>query len=359
MWLSDRTLEHLRAVADAPDLSGTRYRLIAAIGRGGMGTVYRAEDTALRREVALKVLRAPEILDVVARRMIDEARILARLEHPGIVPVYDAGTLADGRAYYAMKLVRGEQLEAWIARSATLNERLRVFRRICEAVGFANAHGVVHRDLKPQNIMVGAFGEVMVMDWGIARRTGHAVDAGGAGAASAAGREDPDREPGIGAQDPASRETEDGARGSMEPRAPTTHGMRLGTPGWMAPEQERAEHDRIDARTDVWGLGAILRFMLAGAVPADDDPAQSLRRIPRPLRAIADRATQPAREERYDSAEALAADVDRFLAGLRVEAYEERLHERLARFTHKYRTPILLVLTYLVMRILLIAFGRG
>ena len=164
--ISDATLRHLRDAADAPDLTGTKYEITERIGQGGMGTVYRARDRELARDVALKVVRLPEASPDVASRMVREAKTLARLEHPGIVPVHDVGTLPDGRVFYAMKLVRGAPLDA--LPPATLAERLRIVERLCEAVAFAHAHGVVHRDLKPQNLMVGPFGEVLVMDWGVA-----------------------------------------------------------------------------------------------------------------------------------------------------------------------------------------------
>ena len=168
MTLPRETSEHLRRVLSRPEPAGGRYEIREPVGQGGMGTVYRAYDRELEREVALKVLR-PDLVDAeAAPRLEREARILARLEHPGIVPVHDAGTLSDGRVFYVMKLVRGEGLEEFASR-ATLTEILRLFLRVCETIGFAHARGVVHRDLKPSNIMVGAFGEVLVLDWGIAR----------------------------------------------------------------------------------------------------------------------------------------------------------------------------------------------
>jgi serine/threonine protein kinase len=158
-WVPDRLLDHLRDVTTTPDLSGTRYEIEREIGRGGMGVVYRARDTQLERTVALKVIEAgPQ----------DEPRTLARLEHPGLVPVYDSGTLPDGRAYYAMRLVEGKRLDEFLRDERSLAARLRVFEKICEAAAFAHDRGIVHCDLKPQNIMTGAFGEVFVMDWGIA-----------------------------------------------------------------------------------------------------------------------------------------------------------------------------------------------
>src|SRR6185295_20385903 len=167
--LSDRTLDHLREVVEWPDLSETRYELRRELDRGGMGVVYAAHDRELHREVALKVL-ATAVADAdSATRLRREARIIAGLEHPGIVPVHDVGTLPDGRIFYAMKFVRGHRLDEYAVQGASLRDRLRKFQAVCDAVGFAHAHGVIHRDLKPQNIMIGSFGEVLVLDWGVAK----------------------------------------------------------------------------------------------------------------------------------------------------------------------------------------------
>ena len=169
--LSDRTLGHLRDVADLPDLNGTRYELIAPLGRGGMGRVYRVRDRELDREVALKVLSGP-VARASVERLQTEARVLARLEHPGIVPIHDAGVLPDGRAFYVMTLVRGSRLDELVPSLTSLPERLRLLVRVSDAVAFAHAHGIVHRDLSPSNIMIGPFGQVLVMDWGTAKVTG-------------------------------------------------------------------------------------------------------------------------------------------------------------------------------------------
>src|SRR5579864_5091829 len=151
--LSDKAIARLRAGAEEPDLAGTRYRLLERVARGGMGVVYAAEDEKLQRRVALKVLDVPGSESDLASRLIREARILAQLEHPGIVPVHDVGTFSDGRMFYTMKLVQGQRLDEYLPGVPTLNEKLRLFQRICEPVAFAHAHGVLHRDLKPQNIM--------------------------------------------------------------------------------------------------------------------------------------------------------------------------------------------------------------
>ncbi len=168
-WLSDQRLDHLRQLAAHPDFAATKYRVIRELARGGMGTVYLAEDNELNRQVAVKVLNTPETIDDLRERMIREAQIIAQLEHPGIVPVHDVGTLPDGRVFYAMKYVRGSRLDEYAAEVDSLKDRLRKFQAVCDAVAFAHAHGVIHRDLKPQNIMIGSFGEVLVLDWGVAK----------------------------------------------------------------------------------------------------------------------------------------------------------------------------------------------
>src|SRR6476659_10148711 len=174
-WISDEKLNRLRTIVNEPDFSSTKYTFVKELGRGGMGTVYLAEDRELNRLVAVKVLNTPDITDDLRRRMIREAQIIAGLEHPGIVPVHDVGTLPDGRIFYAMKFVRGLRLDEYAAQGASQRDRLRKFQAVCDAVAFAHAHGVIHRDLKPQNIMIGSFGEVLVLDWGVAKILRQAV----------------------------------------------------------------------------------------------------------------------------------------------------------------------------------------
>jgi serine/threonine protein kinase len=165
MEVSDSVLEHLRQITALPDLTGTRYELESEIGRGGVGVVYAARDRELNRRVALKVLEVP---------IAGEAQLIARLEHPSIVPIFETGALADGRSFYAMKLVSGARLDRYASDNHTVGERLRVMRRVAEALAYAHSQGVIHRDLKPQNVMVGEFGEVYVMDWGVAAVAGTA-----------------------------------------------------------------------------------------------------------------------------------------------------------------------------------------
>lgn len=334
-WLSDGTLDHLRQVVDRPDLAGTRYRIEEEIGRGGMGTVYRAHDRELDRPVALKVLTLDRELtregEETAERLRREARILARLEHPGIVPVHDVLSLPDGRVAYAMKWVRGQRLDEYVSDKTPLVERLQIFQRLCEAVAFAHARGVIHRDLKPANVMVGDFGEVLVMDWGVAKVLTDEPPSGSGGKRTTAEnrgrRGDEDAPPGDTAWE-------------------TVTGTVLGTPGYMAPEQARGEVEAVGERTDVYSLGALLAFLLPASAPA-------------PLTAVADKARAPEPEDRYPSVRALAADISRFLEGLAVSAYPEGLWRKSRRFVRRYRTPILLLLAYLAVRVLLLLFPPG
>lgn len=269
MDLSDSVLDHLRHVAALPDLSGTRYELETEIGRGGMGVVYQARDRDLDRRVALKVLDVP---------LPGEAQLIARLEHPAVVPIYETGTLPDGRTYYAMKLVSGSRLDRYIAGNPSLAERLRVIRRVGEALAFAHTRDILHRDIKPQNVMAGEFGEVYLMDWGV-----EAI---------------------------------------------------AGTPAFRAPEKQ------LDQRSDIYALGALLRFVL----PPSASPA---------LQAIAAKAMNPDPPARYQDAQALLADIERFEARLPVEAWSEPWWHKLSRFGQRNAVLLLLLAAYAAVKFLL------
>ena len=318
-WLSDQALDRLRAAADAPDLSGTGYVLLDKLGAGGMGGVFRVEHTALGRQVALKVIGIVDSSGEFSARLLREARIIAQLEHPGIVPVHDVGTLPDGRIFYTMKLVQGRQLDQHCDELGGVPERLRTFQKICDAVSFAHAHNVVHRDLKPQNIMVGPFGEVLVMDWGLAKM--------------------------LDADIPAQLNTP-----QPPPRSDSTdtaHGVVLGTPGYMAPEQARGEVGAVGPQADVYSLGAVLMFLLANSG-----------RTPKALSAIAGKAMAEDAQQRYGSVKELSNDVARYLDGLPVSAYPESPVMRLWRWVVRNRAWILLVVAYLLMRAMFILW-RG
>jgi eukaryotic-like serine/threonine-protein kinase len=335
-FLPDKVVERLRSGSQDPDLSGTRYRLLERVARGGMGVVYAAEDENLKRRVALKVLDLPAADGELANRLIREARVLALLEHPGIVPVHDVGTLADGRVFYTMKFVEGQRLDKFIESLVSVQDRLRLFLRICDAVAFAHARGVLHRDVKPSNVMVGPFGEVLVMDWGLAKIMGKEGDA--------ARTED----------DPEATVVEKAGRAphlgdSTKSTVITGHGTVMGTPGYMSPEQERGEVENLDARSDIFSLGALLRFLLTQTTPGG-----TATRLDRSLAAICAKATAGERDARYASVQELSLDVSRYLDGLAVSARQENILEKIGRFYRRYRFFILLMVAYLVMRILLL-----
>ena len=353
-WLSDDAIERLREDADLPDLGSSKYLVIHKLGSGGMGTVYIAQDVDLGRKVAIKVMNSAEQTGAFAARMTREARIVALLEHPSIVPIHDVGVLDDGRVFYAMKLVQGARLDEFAAGTTPLFDLLRVFQKVCEAVAFAHDRGVIHRDLKPENIMVGPFGEVLVMDWGVAKVLGS-----GRGNSPTT---TPDNATELRAVDdtdlvstlPLS------ADGSA---ADTRSGTVIGTPAYMAPEQARGQTELLDQRSDVYSLGAILYFLLTSQAPPEfertaDSPERSLRprginsKIPRAIEAVALKAMSEQREERFGSAEEIAIDVIRFLDGQPITAYRENIFEKTGRWLGKNRFIVLLILAYLIMRVI-------
>jgi serine/threonine protein kinase len=397
-WLSDATLTHLCRVADWPDLTGSRYELIDKIGQGGMGAVFLVRDRELDRLVAMKVVH-PSLVDAqTSQRMQSEARILARIEHPGIVPIHDLGVLPEGRFYYAMKLIRGKRLDQHVSPAMALTERLGLFAKICDTVAFAHAHGVIHRDLKPQNIMVGAFGEVLILDWGVAKEVTPPHPPADSphppapspteGRGGEKQREEihnfnplspplPPWERGLGGEGKVAggegKSPGDDGRDAMS--IPHTQpGTILGTLGYMSPEQARGETEYTDERADVHALGGILYFLLTGrdpthgppldqaatsVTPSPVIPRQYDRSIPRSLEAICLKALAFDRNDRYSSVAELSADVADFLAGRRVRAYPEGILEAAVRLGTKYRTVLALLLAYVVMRILFLLFSSA
>jgi serine/threonine protein kinase len=242
------------------------YQLLEKIGSGGMGVVYRARDVRLNREVAVKLLRDNYPSDsAVCARFLAEAQITGQLQHPGIPAVHELGTLPDGRPFLAMKLVKGRTLHELLKeRTELAQERGRfvaIFEQICQAVGYAHAHRVIHRDLKPGNVMVGAFGEVQVMDWGLAKVLAS-------------------REPQRPKDDAELPETITAFTAIDTPLAgdsATRTGAVMGTPAYIAPEQAGGEIRKLDARSDVFGLGAILCQVLTGQPPFSGASANEIR----------------------------------------------------------------------------------
>ncbi len=238
--------------AGADRSSAGRYRLLGEIARGGMGAVHRGRDMDLGRELALKVLleKHRDRLDLI-ERFIEEAQICGQLQHPGVVPVYELGTLADKRPFFAMKLVKGRTLADLMsesgARAGSAEGRprlLSIFEAICQTVGYAHSRGVIHRDLKPANVMMGSFGEVQVMDWGLAKVLGKPGET-----------PVPERPP---------TETVVATARSTGDSDLSQAGSVLGTPAYMSPEQARGELERVDRRSDVFALGSILCEILTG-----------------------------------------------------------------------------------------------
>ena len=312
-----------RAAPDAlsPVDVAARYAPVSALGEGGMGEVWLARDVVIGRDVAVKTVLRARAGDATTRaRFLREARVQGQLAHPSIVPVHDVGMGADGRPYFTMQRVRGRALDE-IARSGELSRHaaLTAMSRICLAVDYAHAHGVVHRDIKPSNLMVGDYGEVYVLDWGLAKL----VDADDLVSPSASGpvEDDDDKE--------------------------TTVGAVLGTPGYMAPEQIRCTP--VDERTDVYALGACLFELLAGVPLHEGTSMKSLmqstlqganarisdrapgRDIAPELEAICTRATQLDPDYRFASARAMQEAIERYLEGDRDLEQRRRRSEEHAR----------------------------
>ncbi|MGE0431198.1 MAG: tetratricopeptide repeat protein [Planctomycetota bacterium] len=323
---------------------GTRYTMGGELGRGGLGIVLRAEDRSLHRELAIKVLRNASRATAVAE-FVDEAQITGQLEHPNIVPVYELGHDPGGRPYMAMKLVRGQTLSDRIddarqaGRPSSLaalqqDGRLDAFLKVCDAISYAHSRGVIHRDLKPDNVMVGEFGEVLVMDWGLARPLAASWQADATRPTRPARPVRSDRR----------------GDGSQEQ---TMDGDVFGTPSYMAPEQARGDRDLMDERTDVFLLGGILYALLTHQAPyaggaavqmifraARRDLVSPRRRapklgIPAELDAIAMKALAADPADRYATAGALRNDVVACMSFGRVSARRDPLLTRVAKLVRR------------------------
>jgi serine/threonine-protein kinase len=335
----DRTASY--AVGSATS-DGQRFRVLRPHARGGLGAVFVALDEELHREVALKQILDRHADDPTSRaRFLLEAEITGGLEHPGIVPVYGLGTYADGRPYYAMRFVRGDSLKEAIdrfhadgalksdpgRRSLELRKLLRRFTDLCNAIAYAHSRGVLHRDIKPGNIIVGQHGETLVVDWGLAKATGKA-------------------EPGAEEQTLVPVSTS----GSAE----TLPGSALGTPAYMSPEQARGDLEHLGPRSDVYSLGATLYCLLTGKPPQEgDDVGEVLRRVQRgeftsprqhdpsidkALEAVCLKALAVKPEDRYARCRALADEIERWMADEPIEARPDGPLERLARWSRRHRS---------------------
>jgi tetratricopeptide (TPR) repeat protein/tRNA A-37 threonylcarbamoyl transferase component Bud32 len=250
-----------------------RYQLLGEIARGGMGAILKGRDNDLGRDLAVKVLLEshkdkPEVI----QRFVEEAQIGGQLQHPGIAPVYELGQFRDRRPFFTMKLIKGKTLATLLAeRNRPTDDRtkfLGIFEQVCQTMAYAHSRGVIHRDLKPSNIMVGAFGEVQVMDWGLAK----VMSEGGV----ADEKKAQTRQQDISVIETL-RSTDSDLPGSFGSQ--TQMGSILGTPAYMAPEQALGEVDRLDQRTDVFGLGAILCEILTGQPPYIGEDGQAVFRL--------------------------------------------------------------------------------
>ncbi len=350
--------EHAAHTGSASPTAGAgseRFELRGELGRGGMGVVHTAYDHRIRREVALKVLLATHPTDEERARFVQEGQVTGQLAHPNIPPVYELGTTPEGRPYFAMKIVRGESLRSRLdalrssrdsAREFPLPQRIDVLVKVGEALAYAHAHGVVHRDLKPDNVLIGEFGEVQVMDWGLAKVRG--TDSLAAGRSAVVS----DR--------------------LFRAELVTMHGALAGTPAYMAPEQARGEVQDIDHRTDVFALGALLYEMLCLSPPyrgasvaetlalaerATWIPVHARLRAdgarvappPRELAAIAHRAMAAEPRDRYADVGAMLADVRAYREHEPVTAYRDSTLGRLSKWGQRHpRTMVVLALALVI-----------
>jgi Flp pilus assembly protein TadD len=318
---------------------GTRYRVLRPHARGGLGEIYVAEDTELHREVALKEIQAERARDPGSRgRFLLEAEVTGRLEHPGIVPVYGLGSYPDGRPFYAMRFIKGDNLGHAIQRfhqskkgfdTVEFRQVLRRFLDLCNAVAYAHDRGVLHRDLKPGNVMLGEFGETLLVDWGLAKVVGRGEPGGGEAALRLSSGSDV---------------------------VETAAGSAVGTPAYMSPEQAEGRLEALGPATDVYSLGATLFCLLTGRPPVPDGPvAEALEKVrrgdippaeqiragvPKALGAACAKAMALKPGDRYPSAQALAQDVERWLADEPVSAYRDPPLARAGRWARKHRALV-------------------
>ena len=329
-----------------------RYDTIREFAKGGMGQITLVHDTHLGRDVALKQLLQRNILPEtrpgapttailtipIIARFLQEARVTGQLEHPSIIPVYELGYRADGSLYYTMKLIRGQSMHDFLKDAKDIRDRLTLlthFLNLCQAISYAHSRGVIHRDLKPMNIMIGEFGETVLIDWGIAKVKG----------------QDDIHAKGL-------QETFHAMRvSSTEATAKTMYGQTIGSPYFMPAEQAMGRTDLIDERSDIYSLGAVLYVILTGQMPyAGNNVREFMGKVgqvePRPVRelepqappelaAIVKKAMALVPENRYQSAKELTVEIEKFISGGQVSAYDYSMVELAKRYYKKHKTKIL------------------
>jgi serine/threonine-protein kinase len=339
-----------------------RFRILRPHARGGLGEVFVARDEELHRDVALKEIQNQHADDPHRRaRFVVEAEITGGLEHPGIVPVYGLGHYADGRPFYAMRFIRGDSLQEAIdhfhqadgperdlrERNLAFRELLGRFVDVCQAMAYAHSRGVLHRDLKPGNVMLGRYGETLVVDWGLAKPLGK-VDEG------------------------------ESLEGPLQPisgtdSAPTQVGMAIGTPAYMSPEQAAGQLDCLGPAADTYSLGATLYCLLTGQVPFPDAevadvlrkvqqgvfllPRQVKAAVPAALQAVCLRAMALRPADRYATPQALAKDVERWLADESVSVFRELLSVRVRRWARRHRSLVAAAAALLMTAVVALAVG--
>jgi eukaryotic-like serine/threonine-protein kinase len=353
----------------------TKYEYVSEIAQGGMGRIVAVRDRSLRRKVAMKLLITPngKPMRQQVNRLLAEAQTTGQLEHPNIVPIHDVGVYQDNKYYFTMKLVKGKTLkdvfrtldkkDEEVTEQYSLPRLLALFQQIANGLGFAHSRGVIHRDLKPDNIMIGEFGEVLIMDWGIAKLVQQRSEAD---PADAQGKD-------LFADDFTEIDSQNKER--------TVVGTIAGTVGYMSPEQARGEIDKLDARTDIFSLGAMLYEMLAGSPPynqntvkerlhaaAAEEPidpplargrktnSKRVTTIPREVAAIAMKAIAPKATDRYQSAQEFFDDIQRYLEGHSVKACPDTVLQLTTKWIKRNRVMVRFVVA-IVFAVLLTVFG--
>ena len=339
-----------------PPSEGERYSFDALLGRGGMGEVWRVSDRHLERDVALKRMRSRDAKPEALARFLREAQLSGSLEHPNIVPIYDLGVDSEGAMFFTMRRLRGRSL-AELLEAGELGsqlERLTIFRKVCDAMAFAHARGVIHRDLKPDNVMVGEYGEVMVLDWGLAKRLDERTTGVPTGPPLLMDSSS------LAALAQAAEASLAPADGEDSESSTLTHaGALMGTPAFMSPEQALGQTHLVDTRTDIYALGILLYVLLTGERPfrgqvaallfqisqGQFDPPSARAEVPRELEAIVLEAMAREPERRYASVAAPNSDIQAYLERRPVSVVRYRAWQRAQKWAGRNRRTVIAAAT--------------